>query len=248
MSKNRFYMYTEYIHFLEGMEPTDQALLFRVILQYEGGLEIEEMTPAVKAVFSMIKNRLDNNREEYEKACEIHRECGKKGGRPKTKKTKNNQNKPNETKPNQTKPDNDNDKDNDKEIDINTYVRDDLQKIVDRWNRLSDVGIAQVRDFTDKRKTQLQARVKNHTADHIMLAIERIRGSDFLCGRKTDWKVTFDWFIKPGNITKILEGNYDNKGVKVNGNGAIEGWGQDYDPYRKYRTAGDDPGGGTIFD
>lgn len=153
MNKTRFYLYTEYIHFLEGMDIADQALLFRVILQYEGGLEVEEMTPAVKAVFSMIKNRLDNNREEYGRVCDANRKNGKKGGRPKTEnnrtepkiteenrikpneteinrikpnKTEINQTEPNETEINRNKPDNDNDndKDNDKENEIKNNKSD----------------------------------------------------------------------------------------------------------------------------
>lgn len=128
MSKNRFYMYTEYIHFLEGMTIEDQALLFRVILQHEGGLKVEEMTPAVKAVFSMIKNRLDNNREEYEKTCEARAESGRKGGLAKSGKSKQmvaNGSKSKQTVANSSKPkqsvadnDNENEKDNDKENDI----------------------------------------------------------------------------------------------------------------------------------
>ena len=135
MAKNRFYMYTEYIHFLEGMMPEDQALLFRVILQHEGGLEVEEMTPAVKAVFSMIKNRLDNNREEYEKQCEINRENGKKGGRPKQNRNKPdeteiNRNKAKQTEQNRNKPDNDNEKDNEKDKgkDISPLNPPDVEK------------------------------------------------------------------------------------------------------------------------
>ena len=39
---------------------------------------------------------------------------------------------------------------------------------------------------------------------------KRIQRSDYLCGRKKDWKATFDWIIMPGNLVKIIEGNYDN--------------------------------------
>lgn len=41
---------------------------------------------------------------------------------------------------------------------------------------------------------------------------EKVEKSDFLTGR-TDgkWRCDFDWIMKPENIIKILEGNYDNK-------------------------------------
>lgn len=40
---------------------------------------------------------------------------------------------------------------------------------------------------------------------------ERVSKSDFLTGRKADWRASLDWVIKPANRIKILEGNYDNR-------------------------------------
>ena len=41
---------------------------------------------------------------------------------------------------------------------------------------------------------------------------ERVEASDFLTGRDDRWdKCGFDWILKPANLQKILEGNYDNK-------------------------------------
>jgi uncharacterized protein YdaU (DUF1376 family) len=39
----------------------------------------------------------------------------------------------------------------------------------------------------------------------------RIEKSDFLTGRKNDFKAGFDWILKPSNFKKVIEGNYDNK-------------------------------------
>lgn len=50
---------------------------------------------------------------------------------------------------------------------------------------------------------------------------ERIHRSDYLCGRKKDWKATFDWIIMPGNLVKIIEGNYDNPPPKLPKGGAM---------------------------
>jgi len=38
-----------------------------------------------------------------------------------------------------------------------------------------------------------------------------VEKSDFLTGRKTEWKASFDWVLKPANFKKIIEGNYDGK-------------------------------------
>lgn len=46
-------------------------------------------------------------------------------------------------------------------------------------------------------------------------AIERIKASPF-CSGKNDrgWRANFDWLIKPGTATKVLEGQYDGQGNK----------------------------------
>lgn len=40
---------------------------------------------------------------------------------------------------------------------------------------------------------------------------KRVEASDYLTGRKTDWRASFDWIIAQNNMLKILEGNFDNK-------------------------------------
>lgn len=245
MSKSRFFMYTEYINFLDGMEVSDQALLFRVILQYEGGLEVEEMTPAVRAVFALIKSRLDNNRDEYERVCEVNRENGKKGGRP--KKTEENRNKPNETENN---PDNDNDKDkeNDKDIASPPYPPS-IRRVIEKWNGLADVGVRQITSVNGNRRVLLDARLKEHGLQAVEDAIERIRGSTFLRGGGSKgWVITFDWFIKPNNFPKVAEGNYDD--AKGGGKDAeTGGWQSVDDFYRQWEgNDGDSHSGGAIRD
>ena len=43
---------------------------------------------------------------------------------------------------------------------------------------------------------------------------QRVEASDFLSGRDGQWdKCGFDWILKPANLLKILEGNYDNKSI-----------------------------------
>ena len=54
----------------------------------------------------------------------------------------------------------------------------------------------------------------------MLTAIEKIKSSDFLCGKGgKGWVITFDWFVKPNNFIKVLEGNYDNKQDDGLGNG-----------------------------
>ena len=42
-------------------------------------------------------------------------------------------------------------------------------------------------------------------------AIGNIEKSSFLKGQNDrGWVITFDWFVKPNNFIKVLEGNYDD--------------------------------------
>ena len=64
----------------------------------------------------------------------------------------------------------------------------------------------------------LKARINEFGIEKVIEAIESINNSDFLKGQNDRaWIITFDWFIKPNNFTKVLEGNYLNKGGAING-------------------------------
>lgn len=95
-----------------------------------------------------------------------------------------------------------------KETVCRTEVR---QRIIEAWNSLN---LSAIRDIPtgSKRSDLLNARIKEHGVDGVLEAIENIRHSDFLKGQNSkSWVITFDWFVKPNNFIKVLEGNYDQK-------------------------------------
>lgn len=107
-----------------------------------------------------------------------------------------------------------------KSIDIITdskesVCRTEVQRVVDAWNSLGDIGIKGVSKMssTSKRYKSLVARIKEYGSDKVIEAIESIRDSDFLRGKnRTGWTITFDWFMLPNNFPKVLDGNYANQG------------------------------------
>lgn len=100
-----------------------------------------------------------------------------------------------------------------------TSLHSDEQRVVDEWNSLADdIGINKVIKVNDgtNRKKMLSARVKQYGADEVIRAIGNIRNSDFLQGgSRSGFVINFDWFLRPNNFPKVLEGNYDNKKSKV---------------------------------
>lgn len=107
-----------------------------------------------------------------------------------------------------------------KSIDIITdskesVCRTEVQRVVDAWNSLGDIGIKGVSKMssTSKRYKSLVARIKEYGSDKVIEAIESIRDSDFLRGKnRNGWTITFDWFMLPNNFPKVLDGNYANPG------------------------------------
>lgn len=96
-------------------------------------------------------------------------------------------------------------------------LTESANRVVEEWNKLSDLGIKPISRLTDggKRKGLLYARLKQYGEQETIRAIHRIRASDFLVGKnKRGWAITFDWFILPSNFPKVLEGNYDNSNQK----------------------------------
>ena len=92
----------------------------------------------------------------------------------------------------------------------------DVRRVLQAWNSLPDIPHIVKIDPESKRGSMLRSRINSYGVDSILQAIENIRNSSFLRGQnKNSFQITFDWFIKPNNFVKVLEGNYTDKG-KIN--------------------------------
>lgn len=88
----------------------------------------------------------------------------------------------------------------------------DVQRVIDEWNNLPSVRKITKLMPTTIRYKLLMARIKDYGVDNILRAIENIRSSSFLLGdNRKNWQITFDWFVKPNNFPKVLDGNYENR-------------------------------------
>ena len=86
---------------------------------------------------------------------------------------------------------------------------EDVRRIVQAWNSL---GLQQLSRVTaaSRRGSMLRARILEYGVDDVLEAIEKIRQSAFLKGQNAKgWVITFEWFVRPNNFPKVLEGNYD---------------------------------------
>ena len=86
----------------------------------------------------------------------------------------------------------------------------DVRRIIEAWNAL---GLQQVTKLTpgSRRGCMRRARVREYGTEAVLQAIEKIRQSAFLRGQNAKgWVITFEWFVRPNNFPKVLEGNYDD--------------------------------------
>lgn len=114
---------------------------------------------------------------------------------------------------------NKNDKNDNKYIYIesNDSIRqtDAVRHVLEKWNAQSDgSGIPSVSRLSpgSTRYKMLLARIKEYGIENVVKAISKIGESSFLRGQnRQGWMITFDWFVKPSNFVKVLEGNYSDK-------------------------------------
>ena len=89
----------------------------------------------------------------------------------------------------------------------------------------------------------LKGRIREYGMDDLLKAMDNIRHSDFLRGEnKNSWMITFDWFVKPNNFLKVLEGNYN--GDRKHGSGAKTQ--RKVEPLIPFGTLGDDGNPDTL--
>lgn len=109
----------------------------------------------------------------------------------------------------------DKEKDNKLIVSKDTICQTDVRRVIEEWNKLQEVGINPIRDIkpSSKRYQLLKGRIREYGIDEVLNAINNVRNSDFLRGENNrGWMITFDWFVKPNNFTKVLEGNYNKEG------------------------------------
>jgi len=85
-----------------------------------------------------------------------------------------------------------------------------INEALDHWNTVSaEVGWPRVQKLSEARRTSLRARLKEETLDGWKAGIARARASPLL-SLAPPW-FGFDWFLKPTNFLKVIEGNYDRQ-------------------------------------
>lgn len=72
-------------------------------------------------------------------------------------------------------------------------------------------GLSTCQVLSDPRKKSLRGRLKDCGGlDGWKVVLEIVAASDFLTGRKKDWKASLDFILQKSSFIKIMEGQYNN--------------------------------------
>lgn len=90
----------------------------------------------------------------------------------------------------------------------------DVRRVVSAWNELGLNPIRGIQPQTERGK-MTRKRINDFGVETVLEAIAKVKESRFCAGdNKKGWTATYDWFIKPSNFQKCLEGNYDDRSAK----------------------------------
>ena len=80
------------------------------------------------------------------------------------------------------------------------------------YNQLAErCGLPMAQTFSKPRIAALSERLKECGGlDGWRNALAKVEASDFLCGRKTDWRCDLDFLLQKKSFTRLMEGFYDN--------------------------------------
>lgn len=228
--KNSFIAYVDWGDIFEALPDDKAGQLAKHLWSYVKDKNPTSDDPLINATFAPMKSALKRDLKKYSIYIEKQRLNGAKGGRPK-KPTQNEKNQAFLEKP--KKADsvnvsvNDNVSVNEKELNnepngsCNLPTNSPKQEkvnysvLLDYFNERRN-NMPKVIKLTEARKKAIRLRVKEYDKNTVGLVIRKASNSKFLNGiNKNDWVADFDWIMKPANFTKILEGNYDEKTIKL---------------------------------
>jgi len=109
----------------------------------------------------------------------------------------------------------------DKSDDVTPVAKTQIphKQIADTFNEIL-TELPQVQTLTEKRRASIKARwneaEERQDLDWWRQYFLKVKESDFLTGRvhsrdREPFLASFDWLIRPVNMPKVLEGNYDNR-------------------------------------
>ena len=234
MTRTYFQVYLSYEEPLKSLSYEQIGKIFMAMFQYEKTKEKPELDAVSDMAFCFIRSQMERDQQAYEEKCELGRQNGIKGGRPRktqgflenptvfseTQKTQGFLENPTvflETQKTQGKG-------KGKGKGEEEYIKKDIsneisqkdrfpyKEITDLYNQICTDLPACVK-LSESRKKAIRARLTSgYTVEDFKTLFQKTKDSSFLAGRNNrNWIASFDWLIKDGNMAKVLEGTFDDR-------------------------------------
>lgn len=220
MARAYFQVYFSYEEPLKSLTYEQIGKIFMAMFQYEKTKEKPELDQVSDMAFYFIRSQMDRDRQAYEERCEIGRQNGMKGGRPrKSEKTQGFLENPTvfpETQKTQGEGEGEGEGKEYIKKDISNEIsqkdRFPYKEITDLYNQICTELPACVK-LSESRKKAIRARLSSgYTVDDFKTLFQKTKDSSFLTGgNNRNWIAGFDWLIKDGNMAKVLEGTFDDR-------------------------------------
>ena len=255
IEKESYMLYRGWNPLFESLPKEQLGELFYAICCYQSGKEYKIENQFVKGVFEMVLMQFQKDEANYKEKCEIRAKNGKKGAEnrwqdnSKCQTEENTEDSENGKNGKCHSEDGKNGKEEDilppynppkggeadsslrseSRQNIDGYTppkpeRTDYQGVLDAYHECCP-SFPVVIKLTETRKRAIKARLKDYGLDEIKRAFSLAGQSDFLKG-SSGWQASFDWLMKPANMTKVLEGNYTNRASPAGGKNKSM-WGED---------------------
>lgn len=87
----------------------------------------------------------------------------------------------------------------------------EVRRAVEEWNRIGVNPVKKIAPGSTRYK-MLSARIAEYGIQDVLLAISKVKNSTFLRGGgRKGWMIDLEWFSRPNNFPKVLEGKYDDQ-------------------------------------
>lgn len=231
MERESFVFYRSFRDAFRALDKDVRLRMYEAIIDY--GLDLTEphFEGIEKVLWTLIRPQLEANNKRFENGCKGGAPIGNQNAR---KQPKNNQKITEKQPKNNQKQPNVNENVNENDIrtlktsfkvssfganDAPADPKIDFEKIKGLWNdeaQKSHSLMPMLRSMQKQRQKQIAARIREYGEEVFFDAMKKAVASDFLNGKnRRGWIASFDWFVKPTNFAKVVDGNYNDSARKV---------------------------------
>lgn len=237
MERETFIFYRSFRDAFNALDKDVRLRMYEAVINY--GLDLIEphFEGIEKVLWTLIRPQLEANNKRFENGCKGGAPMGNQNARKQPKdnrETTKKQPRNNQKQPNNNNNNNENNNENVNDIrtlktsfkvssfganDAPADPKIDFEKIKGLWNDEAHKNhslMPTLRSMQKQRQKQIAARIREYGEEVFFDAMKKAVASDFLNGKnRRGWIASFDWFVKPTNFAKVVDGNYNDSARKV---------------------------------